>query len=97
MPKADFPRFEGKDPRELIKKCDNFFMLNPMVDQTSKVLYAALYMEGEADTWYQALEEQIPWINWDEFVGQVCHRFGKGGHENLTGQFNKLVQKGRST
>lgn len=25
----------------------------------------------------------------------VCHRFTRGGYENLEGQFNKLTQKGR--
>lgn len=66
-----------------------------MLDPRSKVLYAALYLEGETDVWYQALQDELPWLLWDEFVHQLCHRFTKGGHENMTGQFNKLMQRGR--
>lgn len=95
MPKMDFPRFEGRDPRGWLKKCDKFFQLNPMLDSRAKVLYAALYLEGDADVWYQALQDELPWLVWDEFVHQLCLRFTGGGHENLTGQFNKLLQKGR--
>lgn len=32
---------------------------------------------------------------WLEFTRLVCHRFTKGGYENLEGQFNKLLQKGK--
>lgn len=32
---------------------------------------------------------------WSDFARLVCHRFTRGGYENLEGQFNKLVQKGR--
>lgn len=35
------------------------------------------------------------WINWDEFIAQIYHRFTRETHDNLTGQFNKLTQKGR--
>lgn len=55
IPKMDFPHFEGRDPRRWLKKCEKFFQLNAMLDPRSKVLYAALYLEGEADIWYQSL------------------------------------------
>lgn len=32
---------------------------------------------------------------WDEFAYNICSRFARGGHENLIGQFNKLLQKGK--
>lgn len=30
-----------------------------------------------------------------KFARLVCHKFTRGGYENLEGQFNKLVQKGK--
>lgn len=60
LPKMDFPRFDGKDPRGWFKKCEKFFQLNPMLDVRSKVLYVALYLEGDADIWYQSLQDEHP-------------------------------------
>lgn len=57
IPKMDFPHFEGRDPRGWLNKCEKFFQLNVMLDSRSKVLYDALYLEGEADVWYQSLQE----------------------------------------
>lgn len=90
-PKVDFPKFEGKDPRSWVSKCDKYFQLNPTLDARSKVICASLYLEGEADVWYRGLEEEKPNILWAEFVGLVCNRFSKTGYENVVGKFNKLV------
>lgn len=95
LPKMDFPKFEGKDPRGWIKKCEKFFQLNPILDPKAKVLYAALYLEGEADVWYQSLQEEQPGLLWEEFISHICQRFATRGYENLVGQFNKLTQKGK--
>lgn len=94
-PKLDFPRFDGKDPRGWVSKCEKFFQLHPQTDLRSKVLCAALHMEGEADIWYRCLETENFNLLWPEFVTLVCKRFAKSGYENLVGQFNKLTQKGR--
>lgn len=95
MPKMDFPRFNGSDPRGWFKKCEKFFQLNPLLEPRSKVLYAAMYLDGEADIWYQALQDEHPWLVWKEFVHHISNQFAKGGHENLQGQFNKLMQRGK--
>lgn len=91
----DIPHFDGRDPRGWLKKCEIFFQLNPMLNPRSKVLYAALYLEGEANVWYQSLQDEKPWLLWDDLAQYVCHRFTKGRLENLIGKFNKLMQKGK--
>lgn len=48
--KIDFPRFEGKDPRGWVSKCEKKFQLNPTLDNRKNVAYAALHLDGEADT-----------------------------------------------
>lgn len=56
--------------------------------------YAALHLDGEADTWYQSVQLEQQDILWVNFARLLCHRFTKGGYENLEGQFNKLTQRG---
>lgn len=85
FPKIDFPRFEGKDPRGWISKCEKFFQLNPSLDNRQKVIYAALHLDGEADTWYQSVQLEHHDLLWVDFARLVCHRFTRGGYENLEG------------
>lgn len=94
-PKLDFSHFDGKDPRGWTSKCEKFFQLHNTTDPRSRVLCAALHMDGEADIWYRCVEREKHNLLWPEFLTMVCHRFAKNGYENLVGQFNKLVQKGR--
>lgn len=91
----DFPRFEGKDPRGWVNKCEKFFLLNPYMDSKTKVIYATLHLEGEADIWYQTIQTEQPGLNWESFIEFLYQRFSKGGYENIVGQFNKLIQRGR--
>ena len=69
-------------------------MLNPLMDFRTKVVYAALYLEGEADRWYQTIQELHPCATWETFIALLLQRFSSGSQENLIGQFNKLMQKG---
>lgn len=60
FPKMDFPRFDGKNVRGWISKAEKFFLLNPVMDSTTKVIYTALYLDEEADYWYQTIQAQYP-------------------------------------
>lgn len=95
LPKVDFPKFDGKDPRSWIRKCEKYFQLNPSLDARTRVICATLYLEGDVDVWFRSLEEEKPNFLWHEFTEMICNRFSKVGYENLVGQFNKLTQKGR--
>lgn len=94
-PKLDFPKFDGKDPRGWINKCEKFFQLNPSTDLRSRVLCAAIHMASDADIWYRTIEREKTNLLWPEFCHLVCQRFSKSGYENVVGQFNKLTQKGK--
>lgn len=91
----DFPRFDGKNARGWVNKADKFFMLNPSIDTFTKVIYAALYLEGEADFWYQTVQVENQRLSWEIFLELVMKRFSTGNQENLIGKFNKLVQGGK--
>lgn len=94
FPKMDFPRFDGKNARGWVSKADKFFMLNPSIDSYTKVIYAALYLDGEADFWYQTIQGESQRLPWEKFTELVLRRFSTGNEENLIGKFNKLVQTG---
>lgn len=68
FPKVDFPRFEGKDPRGWLSKCDKFFQLNPALKNRQRVMYAALHLDGEADTWYQSNPNGAPGFVMGQFL-----------------------------
>lgn len=91
----DFPRFEGKDPRGWVNQCEKFFLLNPYMESKTKVVYATLHLEGDADIWFQTIQNEHPAILWEQFIELLYQRFSKGGYENIIGQFNKLTRKGR--
>lgn len=38
------------------------------MDPRSKVDYAALYLEGDADKWYQTIQESQPLLTWETFT-----------------------------
>lgn len=63
--------------------------------ERAKVNCATIYLEGEADVWYRSIEEENPSLGWHEFTVLICNRFSRAGYENLVGQFNKLMQKGK--
>lgn len=97
FPKIDFPRFEGKDPGGWISKCEKFFRLNPSLDNRQRVVYAALHLDREADTWYQSVQLEYHDFLWVEFARLVCHMFTRGGYENLEGYLINLSRRGRWT
>lgn len=69
-------------------------MLNPNIDSHTKVVYAALYLEEEADHWYQTVQAEHYGLTWELFVELLLKRFSTCNQENLIGKFNKLTQTG---
>ncbi|KAK1387676.1 hypothetical protein POM88_015854 [Heracleum sosnowskyi] len=62
------------------------------MDSTTKVIYAALYLEDEADYWYQTVQAEYPGLGWEAFSSLLLRRFSTGNQGNLIGKFNKLTQ-----
>ncbi|XP_026459437.1 uncharacterized protein LOC113360105 [Papaver somniferum] len=93
IPKIEFPKFDGTNPRSWIRKCRNFFLLHNMSDP-QMVNIASMYLEGKADIWFQNYQIGKPLITWDDFVRDICLRFQEVGHDDVVGEFNKLNQLG---
>lgn len=81
--KMDFPRFDGENPCGWISKADNFFLLNPIMDSTTKVIYATLYLDDEADYWYQTIQVEYPGLSWELFISSLLKRFSTWNQANL--------------
>ena len=50
-PKVILAKFNGENPREWIKKCQRYFLLDPVMEE-EKMLFASLHLEGAAETWF---------------------------------------------
>ena len=65
--KLDFPRFNGtEDPTSWICRAEQFFRYHatPIEDQ---VALAAFHLEGEAQLWYQLVQQEAETLTWDAF------------------------------
>lgn len=58
------------------------------------MIYAALYLEEEADHWYQTVQAEHPVLTRETFTALLLRRFSTSNQENMIGKFNKLVQTG---
>lgn len=91
--RLDFPHFNGDNPRNWLRKCHRFFMVNPMAEH-EKVILASMHLEGKAEYWYVDYVEGREHMGWNMFVAMVMDRFEEEERENLVGDFNKLKQDG---
>lgn len=90
--RVEFPRFNGKFPREWLRRCHMYFLLNPMT-KVEKILLTSMHMEGKAEYWYMDNIEGKEYMGWGAFIGLIMERFMEPERENLIGDFNKLKQE----
>ncbi|KAL5714819.1 hypothetical protein ACHQM5_016726 [Ranunculus cassubicifolius] len=93
VPKIDFHVFEGEKVRVWEQKANRYFLFNP-IEPAQKVLFASLFFKGRAELWYQSRAKQLKTLCWEDFLTILCHRFSSEAHENIIGEFNKLIQLG---
>lgn len=65
-PKLVCPTFDGIDPNSWLSRVNQYFDLNN-VKKTNKVQYAAYYLKGEANSWWQ-------WISSVYYVGEILRK-----------------------
>lgn len=93
-PKLDFPKFDGSNPRNWIKKCNRYFDLCKIATD-QKVNLASLYMIDKAETWVTSYLAVRKFVEWDDFIIDLIARFRDDGAGNIVEQFNKLQQTGQ--
>ncbi|XP_026378573.1 uncharacterized protein LOC113273013 [Papaver somniferum] len=91
IPKLDFPRFDGDNPRSWIQKSERYFKIND-TEEHLKVNIASIYLEGKAEKWFLNFQVNRPRITWSDLSFHICARFENPIEENFVGGFNKLIQ-----
>ncbi|XP_026400203.1 uncharacterized protein LOC113296079 [Papaver somniferum] len=91
FPNLYFPRFDGTNPKGWIQKCERFFLLHNIREETQKVQMAAVHMDGKAERWNFNLQTHRFILCWFELAEQACFRFENTSNDNIVGMFNKLA------
>ncbi|XP_026450604.1 uncharacterized protein LOC113350689 [Papaver somniferum] len=91
MPKLDFPRFNGDNPKSWIQKCEYYFQMHN-INEPQKTWMAAIHLDSKANKWYDNFCLTKTDITWPYFCNNVCARFENLVQDNIVGLFNKLAK-----
>jgi hypothetical protein len=92
--KLDFPKFNGgEDPTSWLCRAEQFFRFHetPPMDQ---VALASFHLEGEAQLWYQLLQQETEIMTWEIFRNGLLARYGPTQFYDYFGELTKLQQVG---
>ncbi|CAA0824201.1 Uncharacterized mitochondrial protein AtMg00300, partial [Striga hermonthica] len=101
-PEPDKPRFvmsifTGSDPEAWLNRIAQYFELNE-TEGHDRVRYAAFYLDGEANVWWQWLSriyrrrQQV--ITWTNFERELLTRFGTSDYHNYNEALTRIRQTG---
>jgi hypothetical protein len=79
MPKTDFPRFHGENPKWWKTVCEKYFNTYE-VDRNSWASFATMHFHGNAALWLTNYEAVNEIETWEELVVAVHTKFGKNKH-----------------
>lgn len=82
LPRLDFPRFEGEQPKLWIRRATDYFDLYD-VDPAYWIRLAAMNFSSAAARWLQSVDHKIRACSWPEFCQLLLDRFGRDEHELL--------------
>ncbi|XP_052877203.1 uncharacterized protein LOC128283843 [Gossypium arboreum] len=70
--KMEFSTYDGVgDPLGWLKRCENFFG-NQRTNEEDKVNLASFHLLGEAQLWFDQIEEEEANLDWERFR-ECCH------------------------
>jgi len=75
MPKMQFPKFDGHNPKIWKDNCKSYFELYQL-PEGMWITMAHLHFEGNATKWYQAYKQNHTFRDWDHFCSAVEEEFG---------------------
>ncbi|PNX92266.1 retrotransposon-related protein [Trifolium pratense] len=83
--KVEFPRFNGKNVRDWLYKCDQFFMLDG-TPATEMVRLASIHLDGLALQWHlNYMRQKFDYYpTWQQYVSDVTTRFGDAYEDPLS-------------
>lgn len=83
--------FSGENPREWVRKCNKYFLINRTTEE-DKLLLVEMFLDGKVDNWFQGIKLERPNLNWPEFEKLLCQRFSDHFGRDIVEEFNKLQQ-----
>ena len=89
LPKLDFPKFDGENPRLWRDRCEMYFDVYG-VSESLKTRFAALNFSGTAASWLHSVECKGHVSDWDQFYTLVCDRFDRHQYQTHMNQFDAL-------
>lgn len=104
LPWIDFPKFSGIGLQGWLKKCQRFFMLNPIyiffflirmlnpIEENQIVPFVSIHLEGKADHWFQFNYNSLDGLTWERFIADLSDRFSETGLDDVIARFKKLQQ-----
>lgn len=75
LPRLEFPRFDGINPRAWMLKCNSFFKLMPSIPDAQRVHLATMHFDGKAISWFKNLNMGDVGITWKQFLEVVSAHF----------------------
>lgn len=91
VPKLEFPKFDGTNPKMWMKKCARYFELCK-VPADQKVDLASLYMVDKVENWISSYLSGKRNVDWDDFIVDLTTRFRDDTAIHIVEHFNKLYQ-----
>lgn len=96
MPKLEFPKFDGENPRLWKDRCELYFEVYS-VSEALKPRFAALNFDGPAASWLQTVERRGRVQSWEALHTAVGARFDRDQYQLHMKQLDNLKQTGSVT
>ncbi|KAL2532583.1 Uncharacterized protein Adt_05934 [Abeliophyllum distichum] len=74
VPKIDFPQFGGENPREWVRKANEYFQLH-LIPEELKLGIAEMYLKWKAYVWFHVFLSSHSSTDWGLLTTEVCKRF----------------------
>ncbi|CAA0806270.1 Unknown protein, partial [Striga hermonthica] len=96
-PRLTLSTFTGTDPDAWLNRAAQYFELNE-TEGNERVRYAAYYLDGEANVWWQWLtsvyRSRQRVITWGDFERELLTRFGISDYHNYDEALSRVRQTG---
>jgi hypothetical protein len=91
LPKLSFPRFDGDNPRHWRSLCKDYFEMYS-VPSSLWIRVAKQHLDGAAARWFQSIEPELNFYDWEHFCRLLHDRFDRDQKELLIRQLFHIKQ-----
>jgi hypothetical protein len=91
LPKLDFPKFDGENPKLWIKRSRDYFDMYA-VEARMWVRVSTMHFVGAVARWLSSVEESSQLASWSVFCQALLERFGRDKHTMFLCQMFSIRQ-----